>query len=679
MRSSKDTIYAQGNEELGRHAINLEATPYVVTNPGYVNQSNKEFEQMVFLAGIRRPEAAAQENQTRYRLATTAAGIGVWDWDLETGEMYIDPALKSTLGYEEHEIGNHLDDWRRLLHPEDSERVIAHAQAHIGGETPRFEVEHRMIRKGGGFRWFLARGMVVGSPDGKSVRLVGTNIDITDRKLSEDALGEGRFRAMADAAPVMIWICGTDMLCNYVNRGWLEFTGRTMQQELGHGWADRVHPEDYEQCLKTYVESFEARRRFRMVYRISRHDGVYRWMLDAGAPRYAPDGQFLGYIGSAMDITERIEAENECRLAEQSLESALAEVQQLKDRLHAENTYLQEEIDVARDFGEIIGCSDALKRVLDMAGQVAPLPTTVLILGETGTGKELLAHAIHKLSPRHTHSLVKVNCATLPAQLIESELFGHEKGAFTGAVARRTGRFEIANGGTIFLDEVAELPLDLQSKLLRVLQEGEFEHLGSSRTIRVDVRVIAATNRNLEKAVREGRFRSDLYYRLNIFPITLPPLRERNEDIAMLVTHYAKQLSIKLGKQIYAIPLETMAVLQNYGWPGNIRELRNVIERAAIITQGPKLRLLDSLESRPLKVAPELPPATQPVAQDVEDIRGETLEESQCGLILQTLEKTFWRVEGPTGAAALLGIHPNTLRSRMKKLGITRPAFKETA
>lgn len=367
------------------------------------------------------------------------------------------------------------------------------------------------------------------------------------------------------------------------------------------------------------------------------------------------------------DITARKEAE-------QSLKKALDEVKQLKDQLHNENIYLQEEIRGASNFGEIIGQSESLRRVLHQAEQVAPLNTTVSIFGETGTGKELLAHAIHKLSPRSNHALVKVNCAALPGTLIESELFGHEKGAFTGADARRTGRFEIANRGTLFLDEVGELPLDLQAKLLRVLEEGEFERVGGSHTLKVDVRVIAATNRNLEEAVRKGAFRSDLYYRLSIFPITMPPLRERKEDIPILVTHLVKQLGKKLGKTIDAIPQDTMAKLYNYPWPGNVRELRNVIERAVIITQGSKLRLIDDLDSQALELEFHEQLAVHGAFADVVAI-GETLEQTEYNLILRTLKSVHWKVEGPGGAAELLNLHPSTLRSKMRKLGIERPRF----
>jgi len=330
---------------------------------------------------------------------------------------------------------------------------------------------------------------------------------------------------------------------------------------------------------------------------------------------------------------------------------------------------------VARNFGEIVGKSESLQRALKKTEQVAPLNTTVLILGETGTGKELLAHAIHNNSPRHNRTLVKVNCAALPAPLIESELFGHEKGAFTGADVLRRGRFEIANGGTLFLDEVGELPLELQAKLLRVLEEGEFERVGGSRTVNVDVRVIAATNRNLAEAVAEGSFRSDLYYRLNVFPITMPSLRERIEDIPMLVMHLVEQIGAKLGKEIVTVPQSAMAVLQNYAWPGNVRELRNVIERAVIITQGSKLRIIDSLDLLSFEPSPS-PPPTQQKSLENKETDADTLEQNEYRLIVRTLKKVHWRVEGPGGAAELLGVNASTLRSKMKKLGIARPRLQ---
>ncbi len=374
-------------------------------------------------------------------------------------------------------------------------------------------------------------------------------------------------------------------------------------------------------------------------------------------------------LAIVRDITERKEAE-------ESLKQALNEVQRLKDRLQHENIYLKEEIRVASNFGQIIGRSEPLRRVLQQAEQVAPLDTTVTILGETGTGKELLAHAIHNLSSRQGRTLVKVNCAALPGTLIESELFGHEKGSFTGADTRRIGRFEIANGGTLFLDEVGELPLDVQSKLLRVLEEGEFDRVGGSHTIKVDVRVIAATNRNLEDAVRKGEFRSDLYYRLNIFPITLPPLRDRREDIPMLVTHMVNQLSKKLGKMIEIVPSETMARLRCYSWPGNIRELRNVIERAVIITQGTELNMIDDLNLQSLDANTHRPDVRPNLFGDTLPPVVETLEQTEYNLIMRTLKNVHWKLEGPGGAAELLNLNPSTLRSKMRKLGIERPRYK---
>ena len=336
------------------------------------------------------------------------------------------------------------------------------------------------------------------------------------------------------------------------------------------------------------------------------------------------------------------------------------EVNQLKEQLQAENRYLQEEIKLAHNFDDILSQSSAMQQVLHQVEQVAATDATVLILGETGTGKELLARAVHQLSPRKDRPLVKVNCASLPANLIESELFGHEKGAFTGAVTRRSGRFELAHRGTIFLDEIGDLPLDLQAKLLRVLQEGEFERLGDSRTRQIDVRVIAATNRDLKQAIARGEFREDLYYRLNVFPLVLPPLRERPEDIPMIVSHFVRKYSAKLNKQIERIPTAVMNALQAYAWPGNVRELENIIERAVILATGSALELDGALA-----VNREEAGSTSKGRQ--------TLKEVERQHILQNLEDTSWRIEGPGGAAVRLGLHPSTLRSRMKKLNLASP------
>lgn len=373
------------------------------------------------------------------------------------------------------------------------------------------------------------------------------------------------------------------------------------------------------------------------------------------------------------DITERkliAEAlqnahnELEHRVEERTVElrRALVEIKTLKDQLEAENIYFRQEIKIRHQLDHILGHSDGLKYVLYRAEQVAATNTLVLILGETGTGKDMIAAAIHNMSPRRDRPLITVNCAALPTNLIESELFGREKGAFTGADSRQVGRFELANGSTLCLDEIGELPMEVQAKLLRVLQHHEFERLGSSHTIKVDVRIVATTNRNLEEEVRKGRFRQDLYYRLNVFPITIPPLRQRKDDIPLLVQAFIERYARKLGKKITSIQKETMKVLQDYPWPGNVRELESVLERAVILCSGPVLMLADKLEI-----------SFFPVPSGMR-----TLEETERNQIRKTLSETRWRIEGRNGAAAILGLHPSTLRARMHKLGILRPETKES-
>jgi len=343
-----------------------------------------------------------------------------------------------------------------------------------------------------------------------------------------------------------------------------------------------------------------------------------------------------------------------------SVENVLAfqEIAALKDKLAAEKVYLEDEIRTEYNFEEIIGQSSALKRVLHQVETVAPTDSAVLICGETGTGKELIARAIHELSGRRGRTFVRLNCAAIPTGLLESELFGHERGAFTGAITQRVGRFELADGGTLFLDEVGDIPLELQPKLLRVLQEQEFERLGSTRTKRVDVRLVAATNRDLEEMVAAGTFRNDLYYRLNVFPITIPPLRERPEDIPLLVRYFVQKFARRMSKPIETIPADTMTVLSRYGWPGNVRELENAVERAVILTTGPALRVLES-EFPERAVAPST--------------GATTLEATEREAILRALHESNWVLGGPQGAATRLGLKRTTLQSRIHKLGIDRP------
>ncbi len=413
-----------------------------------------------------------------------------------------------------------------------------------------------------------------------------------------------------------------------------------------------------------------------------------------GLPLRNAMGEFMGHLAvidtAAMDeprgldvlkiFAARAGAELERKRAEDELRRALAEVERLKNQLHAENVYLQEEIRREHNFEEIVGSSPALLHVLQQVEQLAPTDVTVLLLGETGTGKELIARAIHNRSPRRQRPLVKVNCGAISAGLVESELFGHTRGAFTGAIDKRTGRFELADGGTLFLDEVGELPLDTQVKLLRVLQEGEFEPVGSSKTVKVNVRIIAATNRHLEAEVQAGRFRADLFYRLNVLPLRNPPLRERREDIPQLAMFFLSRYAKRFGKQLDGIAQETMEALRNYSWPGNVRELQNLIERGVVLATGRILTLERSLlpvvqTPEPLRASASAPVsfASPPPAASPASPAATSLDDIARQHILTVLEQTHWVIEGAKGAAQKLNLHPNTLRSRMKKLGIQRP------
>ncbi len=345
--------------------------------------------------------------------------------------------------------------------------------------------------------------------------------------------------------------------------------------------------------------------------------------------------------------------------AEQALNEAFSEIKQLKDQIEAERDYLRAEIRLEHAYEDVIGKSQALQAVLHKVEQVAPTDATVIVMGETGTGKELIARAIHDASLRKDRPLVKVDCAALPSNLIESELFGHEKGAFSGAHARHVGRFEIADRGTLFLDEIGELPLEVQAKLLRAIQEGEFERLGSTKTIRANVRILAATNRDLVEEVNNGRFREDLWYRLNVFPMTVPPLRDRREDIPLLVNWFVMKAAKKMGKKISSIPAKDLKALEQYDWPGNVRELSNVIERAVINADGEVMRVVDAL--------------TTLQSTDLKRSDRGTLADMERDYIVETLQETHWKISGKNGAANLLGLHPNTLRGRMQKLGIRQP------
>jgi PAS domain S-box-containing protein len=474
--------------------------------------------------------------------------------------------------------------------------------------------------------------------------------DITERKQLEMKLKESqeRFQAFMENIPATVYLKDENDRHIYGNPKAFESVEKKPEEFMGSTTRDLWPPQLADRLMKLDRKVLDGD-----IPRITEEwrnteKGDARWYRDIKFPITLGSGKkLLG--GIAIDISE-------IKQKEQKLRDAYSEIEQLKQKLEQENIYLREEIEVNYRHEEIIGKSKPVMEMLSRAEQVAETDSTVLILGETGTGKELLARAIHRMSYRKDRPIVKVNCGSLPATLIESELFGREKGAYTGALAKQVGRFEIADGSTIFLDEIGDLPIDLQVKLLRVLQEGQFERLGSSKTISVNVRVIAATNRNLTAALQEGRFREDLFYRLNVFPITVPPLRERQEDIPLLVSAFVREFETKMARKIETIFQKSLNALQGYSWPGNVRELRNVIEQAMIISKGRTLVIRSPAVSKPLKH------------------KLYKLADVERNHILMTLEATGWRIKGKQGTAEILGLKPSTLHFRMKKLGIQRPS-----
>ena len=492
---------------------------------------------------------------------------------------------------------------------------------------------------------------VVGHPvlstSGHLVEFVGTVIDVTERKRAEEELrrSEMELRQMLDLAPQHVAVYGPNRERLYANRILLDYLGTTLDEWRQRSMVAEIHPEDSER-LNAYVDrASSSGSGFELELRVRKGDGSYRWFLARFNPLRDEQEQITRWYVAGTDIEDRKRAE---------------------DRLQQENVALREEIDKASMFEEIVGTSSALKAVLSRISKVAPSDSAVLITGETGTGKELVARAIHRRSDRASRAFVSVNCAAIPRDLIASELFGHEKGAFTGATQQRLGRFELANGGTIFLDEVGELPSETQIALLRVLQEHEFERIGGTRRIRGDVRVIAATNRDLQAAISAGSFRSDLFYRLNVFPIEIPSLRERREDVPMLVEYFIDRYARKAGKNIRSVNKKTLELLQSYPWPGNIRELQNVIERSVILCETEIFSIDESW-------LPKQPYLTEPKNQ-MELPRSLLAQEKE--MIEAALKETRGRVFGPTGAAAKLGIPRSTLESKIKSLKIDKNHFR---
>jgi formate hydrogenlyase transcriptional activator len=553
--------------------------------------------------------------------------------------------------------------WRTAFHPEDSQAAVDDWRALIASKKPG-EGERLIRRFDGEYRRNMYRAVPLMDEQGNVVRWYGTITDIEDRKRAEDSLrsNEENFRQIVNSIPGFVSTLTASGEIEFVNHQTLEYFGKTLDELKNWSMSDAVCPEDLPDVIATLRTSIETGQPTDVELRLRRADGIYRWFFLRRLPHRDSHGHIVRWYSLITDIADR-------KQAEAALREAFEENKKLKDQLYRENLALKEEVDQASMFEEIVGSSEVLRRVLVQVAKVAQTDSTVLIFGETGTGKELIARAIHNRSNRSTRPFVRVNCAAIPQSLIASELFGHEKGAFTGATQRRLGRFELAHEGTIFLDEVGELPAETQITLLRVLQEREFERVGGSQPIAINVRVIAATNRNLEAAVEAGSFRQDLFYRLNVFPVTVPPLRERPDDIRLLVEYLIERYAKKAGKRITNITHRALELFQAYDWPGNVRELQNVIERAIVLCEGETFSVDESWLKYEL-------PQEQRLATGVERglVRLDASREKE--LIETALAECKGRIAGPGGAAEKLGIPRSTLESKIRTLRINKYLFK---
>jgi PAS domain S-box-containing protein len=652
-------------EEVAIEALKIGATDYVLKTrlSRLVPSVHRALRETRERAERKRAEEALRQSEAYLAEAQRLSRTGSFGWDVLSGEIYwshetfrifeCEPPAKPT-----------VDLVMRRTHPEDRARVrevIDRAAA----ERSNFDFEHRLQLPDGSVKF--VRVVAHPSQDDRpgGLRFVGAVTDITARKLSDEALRESeeRFRTMADTLREAIWIRAlAPEKILYASPSFERIWGLPLQELYRNPriWTEAIHPEDRDRIVGIFTQWISGKdvRYHDLEYRIVQPHGAVRWIHDRGVLSLDERGRPCRVSGISADITERKRAQDE-------LQIALREIKKLKDQLYEENVALKEEIDKASMFEEIVGESPALRAVLGRVAKVAPADSTVLITGETGTGKELIARAIHKRSRRAAGAFVSVNCAAIPPSLIASELFGHERGAFTGAMQRRLGRFELAEGGAIFLDEIGELPAETQIALLRVLQEHEFERVGGSKAIRTNVRVIAATNRDLLAAIDAGTFRSDLYYRLNVFPIEMPPLRERREDIPLLVEYFIDRYANKAGKRIRGINRVTLDSLQSYAWPGNVRELQNVIERSIIVCETENFTVDESwLSQRPAQTDQPCRSLSRiPVSEEKSAIEA-------------ALAEAGGRVSGPSGAAAKLGIPPSTLDSKIRILKINKYRFK---
>ena len=606
----------------------------------YVGSAIDVTEHELLTQELQRREAYLAEAQ---RLSQT----GSWAWSPDQDIKYWSEECYRVLSFDPQDGLPRFEDFLQRLHPDDQPGFRELIQTAIREKT-EWETDYRIVHPDGPVRDIHVVGHPVLSTSGHLVEFVGTVIDVTERKRAEEERrrSEMELRQMLDFTPQFASVFGPNRERLYVNRIALDYLGISLDEWRQKSFAAEVHPDDSER-LKTYADrSLSSGTGYELEVRLRKRDGSYRWFLARYNPLRDETGQIRRWYAACTDIEDRKRAE---------------------ERLREENVALREEIDKASMFEEIVGTSPALRAVLSRVSKVARSDSTVLLTGETGTGKELVARAIHRRSNRASRAFVGVNCAAVPRDLIASELFGHEKGAFTGATQQRLGRFELASGGTLFLDEVGELLAETQIALLRVLQEHEFERVGGTRLIRADVRVIAATNRDLQAAIRTGSFRSDLFYRLNVFPIETPPLRERREDIPLLVEYFVDRYARKAGKNIQGIKKETLELLKSYAWPGNIRELQNVIERSLIVCETVDFSVDESwlAHQSPERKAEDQLYLSEKVATQEKEIIEAALRECQG------------RVFGPSGAAAKLGIARSTLESKIRSLKIDKNRFRD--
>ena len=600
---------------------------------------------------LRRSEAFFLEAQ---RISQT----GSWKLDLSSGMVTASPQMLRMYGVNPDEDTSIFELWFSRSHPEDQKRMLDLFERSKAQKTD-YDADYRIVLPDGAVKHIHTIGHPVLNDLGDVVEFVGTNRDDTQQVRTREALekalqeikqrnealraSEHNLNLIINTIPALAWSARPDGSAEFFNQHYLDYVGLSAEQVKNWGWTAAVHPDDLNGLAGSWQSIMASGKQGESEARLRRFDGEYRWFLFRANPLCDESGNIVKWFGINTDIEDR-------KVAEQ--------------RLQNENIVLREEVDRFSMFEEIVGSCEPMRQVLKQVTKVAPSDSTVLILGETGTGKELIARAFHRRSNRATRAFVRVNCAAIPQSLIASELFGHEKGAFTGALQRRIGRFESADGGTLFLDEVGDLPMETQIVLLRVLQEREFERVGSNHPISVDVRLIAATNRDLTAAVAAGTFRRDLFYRLNVVPVLIPPLRERAADIPLLIEYFVGRYSKAAGKTIRHIGKHTLERLAAYDWPGNIRELQNVVERAVILSESDTFFVdeswlrLESAESAQMSVGLSM------------------LEAREVEMIEAALAECHGRISGPSGAAARLGIPRQTLESKIRRLGISKYGLK---